>query len=139
MDNVLIDSDVILDFFFDREPFAEYTSEIFTLCENNEIKGFTTPVIISNVYYLLSKIAKHEIVIEKLKQLLRIIDITEINKDVIIEALNSKFKEFEDAIQNYAAENSNSIDTILTRNTKDNQKSKLPVFSPEMYLKNKIN
>jgi len=134
MDNVLIDSDVILDFFFDREPFAEYASEIFTLCENNEIKGFTTPVIISNVYYLLSKIAKHEIVIEKLKQLLRIIDITEINKNVIIEVLNSKFKDFEDAIQNYAAENSNSIDAILTRNTKDYQKSKLPVFSPEMYL-----
>jgi len=135
MDNVLIDSDVILDFFFDREPFAEYASAIFTLCENNKIKGFTTPVIISNVYYLLTKIAKHEIVIEKLKQLLRIIDIAEINKEVIIEALNSKIKDFEDAIQNYAAENSNSINTILTRNTKDYQKSKLAVFSPEMYLK----
>ncbi|WP_353087636.1 PIN domain-containing protein [Flavobacterium sp.] len=135
MDNVLIDSDVILDFFFDREPFAEYATEIFTLCENDKIKGFTTPVIISNVYYLLVKFAKHEIVIEKLKQLLRIIDIAEINKEVIIEALNSKFKDFEDAMQNYAAENSNSINIILTRNVKDYKKSKLAVFSPEMYLK----
>lgn len=135
MDNVLIDSDVILDFFFDREPFAEYASEIFTLCETNKIKGYTTPVIISNVYYLLTKIAKHEIVIEKLKQLLRIIDIAEINKVVIIEALNSEFKDFEDAIQNYAAENCDSINIILTRNTKDYQKSKLAVFSPEMYIK----
>jgi len=137
MDYVLIDSDVILDFFFDREPFADYASEIFTLCENNTIKGFTTPVIISNVYYLLSKIAKHEVVIEKLKQLLSIIDIAEINKEIIIEALNSKFKDFEDALQNYAAENSNSVKIILTRNIKDYQKSKLAVFSPEMYLKNK--
>ena len=135
MDNVLIDSDVILDFFFDREPFAEYATEIFTLCENDKIKGFTTPVIIRNVYYLLVKFAKHEIVIEKLKQLLRIIDIAEINKEVIIEALNSKFKDFEDAMQNYAAENSNSINIILTRNVKDYKKSKLAVFSPEMYLK----
>lgn len=137
MDNVLIDSDVILDFFFDRKPFAEHASEILTLCEINKIKGFTTPVIISNVYYLLTKVAKHEIVIEKLKQLLRIIDITEINKEIIIEALDSKFKDFEDAIQNYAAENSSSINIILTRNTKDYQKSKLAVFSPEMYIKNK--
>ncbi|MFN7419685.1 MAG: PIN domain-containing protein, partial [Flavobacterium sp.] len=67
MDNVLIDSDVILDFFFDREPFAEYATEVFTLCENDKIKGFTTSVIISNVYYLLVKFAKHEIVIKKLK------------------------------------------------------------------------
>jgi predicted nucleic acid-binding protein len=136
MDYVLIDSDVILDFFFDREPFADYASEIFTLCENGTIKGFTTPVITSNVYYLLSKIAKHDVVIEKLKQLLTIIDIIEIDKAVIIEALNSKFKDFEDALQNYAAENSNQVKIILTRNTKDYKKSKLAVFSPEIYLKN---
>lgn len=135
MDNVLIDSDVILDFFFDREPFAEYATEIFTLCENDKIKGFTTPVIISNVYYLLVKFAKHEIVIEKLKQLLIIIDIAEIKKEEILEALNSKFKDFEDAMQNYTAENSNSINIILTRNVKDYKKSKLAVFSPEMYIK----
>jgi len=135
MDNVLIDSDVILDFFFDREPFAEYATEVFMLCENDKIKGFTTSVIISNVYYLLVKFAKHEIVIEKLKELLRIIDIAEINQEVILEALNSNFKDFEDAMQNYAAENSNSIDIILTRNVKDYKKSKLAVFSPEMYVK----
>jgi predicted nucleic acid-binding protein len=137
MDYVLIDSDVILDFFFDREPFAEYATQIFVLCENNTIKGFTTPVIISNVYYLLNKIAKHEVIVEKLKQLLNIIDIVEIDKDIIIDALNSKFKDFEDALQNYAAENSEAIKVILTRNIKDYQKSKLAVFSPEMYLKNK--
>lgn len=137
MDYVLIDSDVILDLFFDREPFADHASEVFALCENGEIKGFTTPVIISNVYYLLSKIAKHEVVIEKLKQLLSIIDVIEINKEVIFEALNSKFKDFEDALQNYAAENSEHVKIILARNTKDYQKSRLAVFSPEMYLKNK--
>ena len=137
MDYVLIDTDVILDFFFDREPFAEYATEIFVLCENNTIKGFTTPVIISNVYYLLNKIAKHSVIIEKLKQLLNIIDIIEIDKDVIIEALNSKFKDFEDALQNYAAESDDTIKIILTRNIKDYQQSKLAVFSPEMYLKNK--
>lgn len=136
MGYVLIDSDVILDFFFDREPFADYASEIFTLCENGKIKGLTTPVIISNVYYLLSKIAKHEVVVEKLKQFLSIVDIAEINKEVIIEALNSKFKDFEDALQNYAAENSSTVEIILTRNIKDYQKSKLAVFSPEIYLKN---
>jgi len=137
MDHVLIDTDVILDFFFDRKPFAEHAIQIFILCENNEIKGFTTPVIISNVYYLLSKISKHDVIIEKLKQLLQIIDIVEIDKSVILEALNSKFKDFEDALQNFSAENSNTIKTILTRNIKDYQQSKLAVFNPEMYLKNK--
>ena len=135
MDHVLIDADVILDFFFDREPFSEYATQIFILCENNTIKGYTTPVIISNVYYLLNKIAKHNVIIDKLKQLLNIIEIAHIDKNVIIEALNSKFKDFEDALENFAAENNDAIKIILTRNIKDYQNSKLAVFSPEMYLK----
>jgi predicted nucleic acid-binding protein len=134
MDHVLIDTDVILDFFFDRAPFAEHASAVFVLCENNKIKGFTTAVIIGNVYYLLKKIAKHEVIVEKLKQLLTIIDVVNIDKAVIIESLHSNFKDFEDALQNFAAENSAQISIILTRNIKDFKHSKLAVFSPEMYL-----
>jgi hypothetical protein len=38
-------------------------------------------------------------------------------------------------LQNYAAENSNSINVILTRNTKDFKNSKLGVFTTDNYLK----
>lgn len=135
MDKVLIDSDVILDFFFDRESFAQYATEIFLRCESKQLIGYTTPVIISNVYYLLSRTAKHEIIIEKLKQLLSIIEITTMNKEVVLAALNSEFKDFEDALQNCAALNHGEISVILTRNLKDYKKSELAILSPEMYLK----
>lgn len=137
MDKVLIDTDVILDFFFDREPFAEFATEILNLCESEKIKGFTTPVIICNVYYLLRKTAKHEIIIEKIKQLLNIIDITSMDKEVVFGALNSKFKDFEDALQNFSAIENGQISIILTRNVKDYKKSKLAVLTPETYLKGK--
>ncbi|SHG06132.1 PIN domain-containing protein [Salegentibacter echinorum] len=137
MDKVLIDTDVILDFFFDREPFAEFATEILNLCESETIKGFTTPVIICNVYYLLRKTAKHEIIIEKIKQLLNIIYITSMDKEVVFGALNSKFKDFEDALQNFSAIENGQISIILTRNVKDYKKSKLAVFTPETYLKGK--
>jgi len=135
MDKVLIDTDVILDFFFDREPFAEFATEILNLCEENKIKGFTTPVIICNVCYLLSKSAKHEIIIEKIKQLLNIIDIIKMDKEAVLGALNSNFKEFEDALQNFSAIENGEIKIILTRNIKDFKKSKLAILTPETYLK----
>lgn len=137
MDKVLIDTDVILDFFFDREPFAEFATEIFNLCEENKIKGFTTPVIICNVYYLLRKSAKHEIIIEKIKQLLNIIDIVKMDKEAVFGALNSNFKDFEDALQNFSAIENREIKIILTRNIKDFKKSKLAILTPETYLKGK--
>jgi predicted nucleic acid-binding protein len=137
MDHVLIDTDVIMDFFFDREPFAEYATEILNLCEEKKIIGFTTPVIISNVYYLLSKVAKHQIIIEKIKQLLTIVDIVKMDKNVVLNSLNSDFKDFEDALQNFSAVENGKIKIILTRNIKDFKKSKLAVFTPETYLKGK--
>jgi len=135
MDNVLIDTDVILDFFFDRQPFSEYAAKVLVLCELKTIEGFVTPVIVSNVYYLLRKTAGHAKVIEKLKQLLTILDVISMDKDVVQQALNSKFNDFEDALQNYAAIKHGAIDVILTRNVKDFKNSGLGVFSPEDYLK----
>jgi predicted nucleic acid-binding protein len=138
MDKVLIDTDVLLDFFFDREPFAEYATEILSLCEENKLSGFTTPVIISNVYYLLRKTAKHDIIVEKIKQLLSIIDIIKMDRNVVINALNSEFKDFEDALQNFSAIENGEIQIILTRNIKDFKKSELAILTPETYLKGKL-
>jgi predicted nucleic acid-binding protein len=135
MENILIDTDVILDFFFDREPFAEFATDILNLCEENKLKGFTTPVIICNVYYLLRKTAKHEIVIEKIKQLLTIIDVLNINKEVVLDSLNSDFKDFEDALQNFSAVKNGKISIVLTSNIKDYKKSELAVMTPETYLR----
>ena len=135
MNRILIDTDVILDFFFDRQPFAENAAQIFSLCESKEIKGSITPVILSNVYSLLRQNAKHEKVIEKLKLLLSITEILIIDKEVILQALNSDFKDFVDALQNYSAEFDKEIDLIVTRNTKDFKHSLLAVMTPENYIK----
>jgi predicted nucleic acid-binding protein len=135
MDNVLIDTDVILDSLFNRMPFATYSTEVLILCEQKKLIGFTTPVIISNVYYLLRKTAKHQIIVEKIKQLLTIIDIIQMDKAVVLNALNSEFKDFEDALQNFTAIENGKIKIILTRNIKDFSKSKLAVLTPETYLK----
>lgn len=135
MDKVLIDTDVILDFFFDRAPFSEYSSQIIGLCETNAIEGFVTPVIYSNLYYLLRQTARHEKVIENLKQLLSISDVLSMDKEVVTNALNSGFKDFEDSLQNFAAIKNGKIDVIITRNLKDYRKSAIGVLSPESYIK----
>jgi len=135
MTNVLLDTDVILDFFFDRKPYSEHSSTILSLCELNKIKGYITPVILSNIYYLLRQTASHDKVIEKLSQLLHITEILEIDRNSILLALHSKFKDFEDALQNYSAEINGNISIIITRNLKDYKNSSLSVMSPENFLK----
>ena len=138
MDKILIDTDVILDFFFDRHPFSEFASTIISWSEKKKIEGFVTPVICSNVYYLLRQTAKHEKVIEKLSHLLTIVDVIQMDKKVLISALTSDFNDFEDALQNFAAIQQGDINVILTRNKKDFRKSKIGVMTPENYINTKM-
>lgn len=135
MNKVLIDTDVILDFFFDRKPFSESATKILACCESKKIIGFVTPVIVSNVYYLLRQTAKHEKVIEKLSLLLSFLELLSMDKKVILQALNSDFKDFEDALQNFSAEQDSRISTIITRNIKDYKRSKLSVMLPDDFIK----
>lgn len=138
MQKILIDTDVILDFFFDRKPFSESAAKVLSLCESKEIVGYITPVIISNVYYLLRQTAKHEKVIEKLKMLVSITEILVIDRDSVLHALSSNFKDFEDALQNYSAETNKEIELIVTRNLKDFKNSSLAVISPDNFVKIKV-
>lgn len=135
MNNVLIDSDVILDLFFDRIPFSEDAAQIISLCEQNKMHGFVTPAICSNIYYLLNKISSHERVIRRLSQLLGVLDVLKMDKEVIVMALHSGFKDFDDALQHFAAVKHQSIDIILTRNIKDYKKSEIAVMTPNNFIR----
>jgi len=134
MTKLLIDTDVILDFFFQREPFADSSAQILSLCESKKIKGYITPVIVSNVYYLLRQTAKHEKVIAKLKLLISITEILALDSAIVLHALSSEFRDFEDALQNYTAELNNEIAILITRNIKDYKHSNLAIMTPDNFL-----
>jgi len=135
VEKMLLDTDVLLDFFFDREPFSDDIAKVLNLCKEKVIEGYSTPVIIANTYYLLRKTANHETVIDKLNQLLNIIDIVSMDRKVVVKALNSNFKDFEDALQNFSAVENKKIKIILTRNVKDFKNSELAVLTPETFVK----
>ena len=135
MHHILIDTDVILDFLFDRKPFYDDSAKLISLCEKVEIKGFVTAIMLSYIYYLLRKFAKHEKVIESLKSLLLILDISVTDRQAVQNALDSDFKDFEDALQNFSAQMEKYITIIVTRNIKDYKTSSLSIMTPETYLK----
>lgn len=134
MKRILIDSDVILDLLLDRKPFCEDSLTLIYACEQKQLQGFATPVIIANVYYIFRQKASHATVTEQLKLLLKIVTVLAMDQKQVLAALDSKFTDFEDALQYYSAIQSNKVDGIITRNTKDYRHSKIPVFSPQEFL-----
>jgi len=134
MTKILIDTDVLLDFLYERESFCEDSAKILNLCDLNKISGWITPVILSNIYYILRKLHSHNEVVVKLRELLKILNVLSMNKDTVLLALNSEFADFEDALQNYAAEYNGEINFVVTRNIKDYKNSSLKVLTPNDFL-----
>lgn len=132
--SVFIDSDVLMDLFADRQPYAEDASKIMALIAEKKVKAATTALVIANIYYILRKFFPHQEIIFKLRELLNVIEILSIDKKVVLEALDSDFTDFEDALQNYSL-NSSSVKTIVTRNIKDYKKSEFAVLTPADFIK----
>ena len=65
--------------------------------------------------------------------MLEIAEILNVDNQVIINALDSEMKDFEDAIQCHVAQ-INGIDAIITRNKKDFKGSLTKVYTPSEYL-----
>jgi len=134
MENVFIDTDVIVDFLTDRKPFSLQSAKIFSLIDQKKIRGCVSSLSFSNLYYVLRKFGTHKKVISSLKELAELVDILKVDSDIVKSALTSDFKDFEDSIQYFAAQEHKKIDFIITRNIKDYKDSSLPVMTPETFL-----
>jgi predicted nucleic acid-binding protein len=55
MMRVFIDADVILDLLLAREPFFPGATRLFLLVQDGEVEGFVSPLIFSNLFYVLRK------------------------------------------------------------------------------------
>ncbi|MCH7535561.1 MAG: PIN domain-containing protein [Bacteroidetes bacterium] len=136
---IFVDTDVIIDLLIDRLPFANSASKIFDLADKKKIKLCTSTLCINNVYYIVRKIHDDKKTRNVISDLLEIVDILNETKSDILNALESDFKDFEDATQHSVALSKKNINVILTRNTKDYKKSKIAVFTPETLMKMLLN
>lgn len=125
---VFVDTDTILDFLLARQPHAPAATELFTLFQEGTLEGCVSPLIFSNLFYILRKQTSGPEALEilrKLKLLTRVLPVDERTIDL---ALASSFKDFEDAIQYYVAL-AHDLDAIVTRNKSDYKTAKLLVLT----------
>jgi len=134
MGRVFADTDVVLDLLAQREPFYDAAARLFTRADNGTLTICVSALSFSNLNYLLSRrydARESRRILDKFKVLVKVLAV---NEKTIELALNSKFTDFEDAIQYYTA-TQNNIRTLLTRNIRDYKHAAIKVFTPETYLK----
>jgi predicted nucleic acid-binding protein len=129
---VLIDTNVVLDFLQEREPFAENAARLFERVDAGEIEGFIAATTITNIYYIVRKAAGAIVAQDAITQVLTDLNICVVDRNVLEQAIALNFRDFEDAVQ-YVCGVVYSVDAIVTRDASGFVSVDIPVISPEEF------
>ncbi len=134
---ILIDTNVILDIVLERQPFVEDAEKLLDMAQQANFELFLTATTITDLYYIARKAKGKEIALNFIMDLMKFMEIASVDKDVVMQALQSDLADFEDAIQENSAKKEN-INIIVTRNEQDFKDSDLEIYTPKSFLSNKL-
>lgn len=134
MAKVFVDTDIILDLLAGREPYYQYAAKLFSMADSGKIEICVSSLTFSNLNYILSKQFSVAQARKKLLTFKTLVTVLSVNEKVVDLALNSDFKDFEEALQYFTATEF-KVTTLLTSNLKDYKKAEIAVLSAEQYLK----
>ena len=131
---VLVDTNIILDWFLRREPFYETAklllNKIWFGCETS----YLTVHSICDLFYIIDK----KFPADEKKKLIQLLlsrneIISESKEDILCFIENKNWTDLEDSLQMQCASDYN-LDYIITRNLEDFVSSDIPAISPQEFL-----
>jgi len=138
---LFLDSDVLIDFYADRDDFSNSARKIFEHAElhKRHMRLITTPVAISNVHYLLKKYLEKELLSRCFDHLISNVVVIPMSGEIVQQAFELGWSDFEDAMQHQACVDYKKDTVIITRNVKDYRKSLIKVMSPKTFVRDYLN
>ncbi len=128
---ILVDTNVLLDYLLDREPYAKESKKIIRACQQKKLSGYIAAHSITNIFYILRKnytVEERRMILLDICSLFTVegIDIYKLQNSL----RNEVFSDFEDSLQEECAIASHA-DYIVTRNIKDFEKGVVPCIMPD--------
>ncbi len=132
MKKILIDINIILDF-INKRNFYELAKQVIQYCSDKKVQGYICAHEITTLSYFLEKDKESEIVNKILTSIMDTFTVIPIDENILRSALNSKIKDFEDAVIEVSSLQ-NDIDCIISRNKEDFAKSRVCCLEPVDFL-----
>lgn len=130
---ILVDLNIAVDVVQLRQPFYAQSALVLDAVANQEVEGFLAAHSITNLFYIVSRLANRQTAVTAVADLLNFFQIAAVDDQVIRHALTLGWKDFEDAVQMAAALNAN-LDYIVTRNPQDFETQPVPVLTPAAFF-----
>ncbi len=128
---LMIDTNIILDVFLERDPFFKDSKAVLDLCENRKIHGFISASTATDIFYLVRKsLNSTDEAYTALGHILNIVKVLTVTNDDVNTAFIQHASDFEDCLLATCAK-SNKCSGIVTRNKKDFLTFGISTFNPE--------
>lgn len=132
---ILIDTNILIDFYAKRPDYYDSALKIMTACTEKKVDGCIAAHSVTNAFFILRKDMPIEVRRSTLKDLCKVVTVIGIDANNLILALNNEdFSDVEDCLQMECAKEF-SADYIVTRNIKDFEHSTIPVILPDDFVK----
>jgi predicted nucleic acid-binding protein len=133
MKRIFLDTNILLDVLLEREPFSQPAQVIWSLSEKNEIHAAISAVSLSNIFFIIKKLSSSENGYKSLNALVEIFDVIDIDWRLVQKSIESRFPDFEDALQYHSALRYRA-QAIISRDPAGFMDSKIPLMDCAQYL-----
>lgn len=123
----------------DRQPFVQQAELLFKLAQDKKVRLYCSAISFNNIYYIVKKVSNHRTAIKTLNLLKNQLHIIDLDKKILLEAIDSDFKDYEDAIQYLSCLTNSTIECLVTRNPKDFKQAEIQVITPDIAVFNILN
>ena len=130
---VFFDTNIMIDVIGRREMFCLPSLQIMSLADRGLVRVYVSALSYATASFILSKYNKELDIFSEFSKFMKITITTPVDYSTIEKSIESKFKDFEDAMQYFSAKHED-IDYIITRNKKDYPVSDIPVFEPQEFI-----
>jgi predicted nucleic acid-binding protein len=134
MKSIFLDTNIVLDLLAYRMPFYTEAAKLFSLADKERIRLSISALCLADSNYILSRQNPEMEVRKILRKFKVLVNVLPLDDKITDLALNSEFKDFEDAIQYFTAIE-NDQDIIITRNQPDFKESKIPIMTAGEFIK----
>jgi len=130
MKKILVDINVVLDVLLDRKPHAGPSAALWAAIETGMAEGVLAAHAVTTIHYLVRKERVASKARRTVTAILRVFGIAAVDGDVVRQALQFSWPDFEDSITASAAQSA-GCDAIVTRDPRGFPDSPVRVLTPE--------
>lgn len=130
---IFLDTNVILDYLLEREPFYYDALKLWAACEEGTVEGYVSALTVNNVHYIAHRLKSEMTAMIAVRGILSVFNVVPLDKELMKLAADFHDRDYEDDIQLQSAIRSGCTH-LFTRDPTHFHTKALAIVPPSSFL-----